>query len=157
MPRQVETSRRPYVVRDSVDIGDEELFLVVRSTNEKRMSLFAILAIVLQDERREPSWGDQAPLARIIRIEVNNLPSGPFDPSIHSGSRARSRDMLTTPPVEPGPGFRVRRAPIGQAHGPEPGRGASTPPSVCGASLRASLESRRSGGTHYSRRHSVRE
>ena len=99
MPRQVETSRRPYVVRDSVDIGDEELFLVVRSTNEKRMSLFAIPAIVLQDERREPSWGDQAPLARIIRIEVNNLPSGPFDPSIHSGSRARSRDMLTAPLV----------------------------------------------------------
>ncbi len=79
MLRQVETSRRLYVVRDSVDICDEEFFLVVRSTNEKRMSLFAIPAIVLQDERREPSWGDQAPLARIIHIEVENLPSGPFD------------------------------------------------------------------------------
>ncbi len=79
MPRQVETSRRLYVVRErgkDVDISDEELFLVVRSTNEKRMSLFAIPAIVLQDEPREPSWGDQAPLARIIHIEVNNLPSG---------------------------------------------------------------------------------
>lgn len=53
MLRQVETSRRLYVVRDrgkGVDICDEELFLVVRWATEKRMSLFAIPAIVLQDE-----------------------------------------------------------------------------------------------------------